>query len=417
VRFRYADNVRYRVPVCLLLGIPFVLTGQIPASDVLSPSDSKLFEAEVQRAEHLAETAGDKCTASYALARTWASGGQYRQVLGALRDAIDLNVGLDPSNDEIFARLRGTNEFKLLLRQVRDGTPAVTHSQAAFTVDKADLLPAGIAWEKRRKRFFLGSTWGHNIVECTAMGDCRPLVKEGQGGLYEVRGVQADPRDRTVWAASNSAGESGLFHFEAPTGELIRKYTLSRVPDGHLFNDLAISSQGDVYVTDSRAGTVYWLSAATGRLEVFDPKLKVESANGIALSSDDKTLYVAGFPDGITVVDIASKSSHAIGHPADLCLGTIGGLSYFNGSLIAIQNGVMTPRVVRYRLTADLKDIAGFDVLERRNPIFDGIATGAIADGAYYFMANTQLDKVVGGRIKSSARLEPVQILRIDIGP
>ncbi len=32
-----------------------------------------------------------------------------------------------------------------------------------------------------------------------------------------------------------------------------------------------------------------------------------------------------------------------------------------------------------------------------------------------YFMANTQLDKVAGGRIKSGARLEPVQILKIEI--
>ena len=414
---RYPDYVQYRIPFCLLIGIPFALPAQIPASETLSPADSKLFEAEVHRVEQLLETAGDKCTVSYALARTWASGGQYRQALASLREAIDLNVGLDPSHDAVFGKLRSTNEFSLLLRQVHDSTPEVTHSRPAFTIDIRDLLPEGIAWDRRRKRFFFGSTWRHNIVECTAMGDCRPLVKDGQDGLYEVLGVKLDPRDRTVWAVSNAAGESGLFHFETPSGELIRKYTLSRQTERHLFNDLAISSQGDVFVTDSQAGTVYRVSGTAGRLEIFDPKLKVEAANGIALSDDDKTLYVAGFPDGITVVDVASKSFHAIGHPADLCLGDVDGLSYFNGSLIAIQNGVMTPRVVRYRLTPDSKNIAGFDVLERRNPVFDGITTGTIADGAFYFMANTQLDKVAGGRIKPDARLNPVQILRIDLGP
>jgi sugar lactone lactonase YvrE len=391
--------------------------GQIPASEKLSPTDSKLFEAEVHRVEHLLETAGDKCTVSYALARTWASGGQYREALSSLENAIDLNVGLDPSNDEIFGKLRGTNEFKLLMRRVRDETPPVTNSRAAFTVDAPDLLPEGIGWDQRRKRFFLGSTWRHGIIECTPAGDCRPLVKEGQDGLYDVLGIKADPRDGSVWAASNAAAESGLFHFGAPSGELMSKYTVSRGTEGHLFNDLAISSEGDVYVTDSRAGTVYWVSRTSGRLEVFDPKLKVESANGIALSSDDKTLYVAGFPDGLTVVDIATKSSRAMAHPPDLCLGTIDGLAYFNGSLIAIQNGVMTHRVVRYRLTRDLTDIASFEVLERRNPLFEGITTGAIADGAFYFMANTQLDKAAGGRIKPGAQLNPVKILRIDLAP
>jgi len=400
-----------------LLGIPCFLMGQIPASEKLSPGDSKLFDAEVHRVEHLLETAGDKCTVSYALARTWASGGQYREALSSLENAIDLNVGLDPSNDETFGKLRGTNEFKLLLRRVREDTPAVTNSKVAFTVDAPDLLPEGIGWDQRRKRFFLGSTWRHGIIECTAAGDCRPLVKEGQDGLYDVLGIKADPRDGSVWAVSNSTGEAGLFHYAAPSGDLIRKYELSRAAEGHLFNDLAISSKGDVFITDTRAGTVYWVSATSGRLEAFDPKLKVESANGIALSSDDKTLYVAGFPDGITVVDIAAKSSHAIAHPPDLCLGTIDGLVYFNGSLIAIQNGVMTHRVVRYRLTKDLNNIESFEVLERRNPLFEGITTGVMADGAFYFMANTQLDKAAGGRIKPGAQLNPLKILRIDIAP
>lgn len=401
----------------LILGIPNILIGQIPASETLSPNDSKLFEAEVHRVEHLLETAGDKCTVSYALARTWASGGQYREALSSLEKAIDLNVGLDPSNDEIFGKLRGTNEFKLLLRRVRDSTPRVTNSRVAFTVEQADLLPEGIFREPRRKRFFLGSTWRRNIVECTAAGDCRPFVKEGQDGLYEVLGVKADPRDGSIWAASNALGESGLFHYSAPSGELIRKYTLSRATEEHLFNDLAISSEGDVFVTDTRAGTVYWVAHATGRLEGFNPQLKVEAANGIALSSDDKTLYVAGFPDGLTVVDVASKSFHAMRHPPDLCLGNIDGLSYFNGSLIAIQNGAMAHRVVRYRLTRDLNNIDSFEVLERRNPLFEGITTGTVADGAFYFMANTQLDKTNGGKIKPGAQLNPVKILRIDLAP
>lgn len=367
--------------------------------------------------EGLLQTAGDKCTVSLALAGTWASGGQYRKALSSLEEAIDLNVGLDPSNDVDFRRLRGTVEFNLLLRKVRDDTRPVTNSHVAFMVDVPDLLPEGIAWDRRRRRFFIGSTWRHGIIECTPSGDCRPFVKEGQDGLYEVLGIKADPRDGSVWAASNAAGESGLFHYTVPSGELIQKYTVSRATEAHEFNDLAISSQGDVFITDTAAGTVYWVSRTSGRLEVFDPRLKVESANGIALSSDDKTLYVAGYPDGITVVDVAAKSSHAIVHPPDLCLGSIDGLSYFNGNLIAIQNGVMTPRVVRYRLTQDLKDIDSFEVLERRNPLFDGITTGAIADGAFYFMANTQLDKAAGRRIKPGAQLNPLTILRIDIAP
>ncbi len=403
--------------LCLIAASPLALPAQIPPSETLSPADTKLFQAEVARIKGLLSTAGDKCSVNYVLARTLAYGGQYRQAFSTLQDVIDLNVGLDPSNDDVFRRLRGTNEYKLLIRQVHDDTPPVTNSKLAFTVDAPQLMPEGIAYEPHRRHFYLGSTWNHTIVDCTPMGECTSLTQNGQEGLFEVLGVKGDPRDRSIWAVSNSAKEVGLFHFEAPTGDLIQKYTISLTGERHYFNDLAISSKGDVFVTDTQAGAVYWVKAPAGKLEIFDPNLKVPNANGIALSDDGNTLYVASFPDGITVVDLASKTSHAIKHPADLCLGGIDGLSYYKGNLVAIQNGIMTPRVVRMKLTPDLREIAAFKVLERRNPLFDGITTGAIADDAFYFMANTQLDKVSGGRIVPGAQFDPVKILRIDLAP
>jgi sugar lactone lactonase YvrE len=401
----------------VLLTIASALHAQVPPPEKLSESDSRQFQAEVDRVKGLLATAGDKCTVQYALARTLAYGGQYRQALDALRDAVDLNVGLDPSRDDIFARLRGTNEFSLLMRSVRDGTPPVSNSKPAFTVSDAQLVPEGIAWDGRRKRLFLGSMWEHKIIECTSAGDCHDLVRSGQDGLYEVLGIKGDTRDRTIWVAGNSVGESGIFHFDTPQGTLIQKYTVNRVGEPHYFNDMAISSKGDVFATDTQAGTVYRIGADKQRLEIFDPGLKLQGANGIAISDDDKTLYVAGFPDGIRVVDIASKTSRAIGHPPDLCLGNIDGLLYYKGSLVAIQNGVMTPRVARYKLTPDGRDIASFEVLERRNPAFDGITTGAIADGVFYYMANPQTDKVAEGRLKPNAQLNPVQVLRLELQP
>lgn len=407
--------MHYRFALCLAFSAPLALNAQIPPSETLSPADTKSLQTEVQRLKGLLDTAGDKCTVSYALARTWAGVGQYRQALAALQDAIDLNVGLDPSRDQIFQSLRRTNEFNLMMRQVRDDTPAIANSKLAFTIDQPRLMPEGIAWEPRRKHFFFGSTWGHNIVECIPDGDCKDLVPNGQYGLFEVLGIKADPRDRSIWAASNSPKEAGVFHYDPVSGALVQKFVMPRENKGPYFNDLAISSKGDVYVTDTQGGTVFLIAGGTGPLKVFDPNLKVEAANGIALSDDDSTLYVAGFPDGLTVVNLVSKAAHAIKHPANLCLGNIDGLSSFKGSLIAIQNGVMTPRVVRFKLTADRQEIASFDVLKRRNPAFNGITTGAIADGAFYFMANTQLDKANGGRIKPGVQFDPVKILRIDL--
>lgn len=401
----------------LAFALPAALWSQIPASETLSPADAQAFQAEVRRIEGLLDTAGDKPTVMYALARTYAAGHQYREALSALERVVALHAGLDPSGDEVFAKLEGTSEFERLLRQVREDTPPLPHSRVAFTIAEASLFPEGIAYSPREKQFLLGSMLKHKIVACSIAGVCQTLVSEGRDGLGQVLGLRISPGDGTLWATSNSAEESGLFHYSVPSGKLIRKYTLDGKAAPHLFNDLVAGPGGDVFVTDTRAATVYWVSHSTDRLEVLSPALKVDAANGIAIRPEAPAkLYVAGFPDGITVVDVASGAFHAIRHPADLCLATIDGLYYFNGDLVAIQNGVMVPRVVRYRLTPDGSAIQGFQVLERRHPLFDVPTTGAIADGAFFFMANTQLHKLTDGKISPGARLEPIRILRLDLG-
>ena len=92
-------------------------------------------------------------------------------------------------------------------------------------------------------------------------------------------------------------------------------------------------------------------------------------------------------------------------HPEELCLATIDGLYFHDGALSAIQNGFMAPRVVRLVLTHDLRAIDHFRVLERRNPVFEGITTGVVVRGEFFYMANIQDDKTTG--------FNPITILKL----
>ena len=97
-------------------------------------------------------------------------------------------------------------------------------------------------------------------------------------------------------------------------------------------------------MTDTRAAAV-WRLAPNGAGLTRLPQL-FEFANGIAISPDGRLLYVSTFPDGITVLDLKTRQTAPISRPADLCLASIDGLYFHEGSLIAIQNGFMNPRVV-----------------------------------------------------------------------
>jgi hypothetical protein len=106
-------------------------------------------------------------------------------------------------------------------------------------------------------------------------------------------------------------------------------------------------------------------------------------------------------------VDLKTGASAPVAHPSNLCLAAIDGLYFYGHGLIAIQNAFMTPRVVRFSLTGDLRSIGRFEVLERRNPLFDGITTGVIAGNDFFYMANIQDDKKTG--------FNPITILKLSL--
>ena len=56
-------------------------------------------------------------------------------------------------------------------------------------------------------------------------------------------------------------------------------------------------------------------------------------------------------------------------------------------------------------LTRDLRGVARFEVLERRNPLFDGVTTGVLVGDEFFYMANIQDEKRTG--------FDPITILKL----
>jgi len=239
------------------------------------------------------------------------------------------------------------------------------------------------------------------------------LIRRNGQSSATVLGLKIDQRSRTLWTTSNKETGASLRQYSLTSGQLRGSYPLS---GGHLFNDLVVSSTGEVFVTDARARSVYRLSNGKGRLEPLAPSHVFTAANGIALSPDERTLFVSSFGDGITAIDLASQSTRPVPHPPDVCLGYIDGLYGIKGSLVAIQNGPMVPRIVRFVLSSDSSRITDMKVLERRNPLFDGITTGVLVGDQLYYVPNNQLDKVVSGKIAAGVTLDPLRILTMDVG-
>ncbi len=381
---------------------------QLPLPRKLSPEDDQEFNKELTRLRTLLAAANDKCAVHLQIANTYAAGGQYVEAIHRLRELVNADLGIDPSRDPDFAKLRETIEFQAIMKKVRRQTPPVLESRLIATIDQRDMFPENIAFDPTRKVFFLGNTARDEIVRCSAGAACVPFSKPLRKQPGYVLGLKIDKRSGALWTTSNSSSRASLKRYDIETGKLEQTVQL----DGkHVFNDLAVSSSGVVYVSDTREGSVYEMNIRTSKLRKVAAEHQFTAANGIALSPDEKMLYVSAWKDGIDVIDLQSESVKAIVHPANVCLAFIDGLYETEGNLLAIQNGPVSPRIVQFRLAKNGREIVDMVTLERRNPSFDGITTGALVNNWLYYVANPQTDK------KNSPKLNPFQIFAVEVHP
>jgi hypothetical protein len=371
-----------------------VVLAQLPPSVTLSPGDLPQFQAEIDRLNKQLAASPGNCQVMNEMARTWAAGRQYPETIDWLTRIADLGVGLDPSRDPLYKTLRGTREFAVVLAKTRAATSPVSTSREAFGITEGDLAPESEAYDPESRRFFFGSMRKGVIVRCDSTGHCARFAE----GLGMVLGVKIS--HGRLWAVSNRDGESALVEFNLHSARLEHRYV---VPGpGHQLNDIALSRNGDIFVTDTPGAALWQLRRGSDRLERFLPDVRFQAANGIAVSDDGRTLYVSNYPDGITVVDLHTLSVHPISHPPGLCLAFVDGLYFHNRSLIAIQNGSMAWRVVRLTIAGNR-----WDVLERGNKSFEGITGGTIAGNDFYYAANIQDEK--------ESAFNPIVVLKIPL--
>jgi hypothetical protein len=96
-------------------------------------------------------------------------------------------------------------------------------------------------------------------------------------------------------------------------------------------------------------------------------------------------------------IDVESRKVTAVETPADFPPNGIDGLAYSRGALYAVQNGIEPHRVVKMTLSADGTRITAGRVLEMNNPLFDEPTLGIVANGAFYYVADSQ-----GGKFRKN---------------
>src|SRR5256885_289378 len=404
---------RIVLPLALVLG-PDLLAGQVPsepcsalclserARTALAAGHSADFLAY---ARQLGVRAPDHAGVIYAVASGFALLGQVDSALAWLDRLARIGATRAAASDSTFVALWSSPAFHAIQTRLDANRVPIINGKAAFQLPDPDLLPEALAWDALSGSWLVGSLSKRKVIRVRPDGSATDFVSAPD--LLRVVGIHVDSAREVLWFATwqprsgvapsqgEPPSETRLFKCDLRTGRILRRYAPADSGTSHLFNDLAITSNGDVFITDTDQGWLYRIAANADSLEVFlrpDPD-RWAGANGIALAGDGRTLYVA-FLEGIARIDLASRRLERLRAPRTTSSAQIDGLYWDHGDLIGVLHQRGLEQVVRYRLTPDGRSIQRTNVLERSDGLIRLPTTGAIVGRKFYYIANSQFDRL-----------------------
>jgi hypothetical protein len=286
--------------------------------------------------------------------------------------------------------------------------------EIAFRISEKDLIPEGIAYDATSECFFVSSIHKNKIIRIDKHNNVTDFIKSGKEGIGQALGMKVS--QRKLWVCSNTGkgntqDQSMVHAFDLASGDLVSKWIL---PAGelHLFNDLAIDSQGNVIISDSDYGAIYRVNPKSSGIELLIKDDRLQYANGISIAPDDAVI-VNTFK-GFFKINTATHELKALPFPNYYVIG-IDGLCFYEQSLIGIQNVTYPVSINQYRLNATFDKIESANVLLADHPLFDTPTTGVIVDDWFYFIANSQMSNLKNNKIIDPSRLKEVVVMKIKL--
>ncbi len=256
-----------------------------------------------------------------------------------------------------------------------------------------DLIPEGIAIDSTTKRVYLNSLKNNKIVSSGLDGsDPKTFLKTNQ---YDyLAGFGMITKGDTLYALGNSLTEDSnksiLLLLQLSSGDLIDSYSIDDA-NFHYWNDLVVSSNNEIFITDSESNKIYIIQRPSKTIEIYLDSEEVSNINGITISNDDEYLYLAS-SKGIGIIETRSKK--VINNPREEYSG-IDGLKFYKNNLYGIVNAWRDKArngLFKFKLNKTGTEILKNEKIIEFTESFKIPTTFDIFDGNIYFVTNTQMD-------------------------
>jgi hypothetical protein len=260
------------------------------------------------------------------------------------------------------ANIRSTELFDYLNDLMIEAGEPAGFAEPVLSVAGSHGTPSALTWDASRDRFLVGTLAKGAILAVGQDGDPEVLIQaDVDNGLWAIKGLHADAPNNRLWVSTSAVpawseyspvdrGRTALFEFDLKTLKQINRFNMP--PDGafHDLGALAVTDAGDVYVLDLPTSTVYRKPAEGSVLEPFVGSEEMDSLSGIAVSYDNRRLFVADLYKGVLVIDPVEQTSAMLLGPETLNLGRINSLAYGQKKLFMAQTDISPERLMQLEL-------------------------------------------------------------------
>jgi hypothetical protein len=334
--------------------------------------------------------------------------------------------GYDISKDARFDPVHGTRVWDYIVANLGVNSKSFGEGKVAFDLPKTDNLLNALAWDGKRKTLLVGSARSGAIHRLDQKGKLTDFIAAGSNpNLWGVDALGVDSAHDKLYVATSAspkfdkfsadnANKAALLEFDLGSGKFVKKYAAPSEAT-HAFNDIAVSADGAVYVSEGVHRIVYKVEGNTFKPVVQNPKLTAISA--ITVSGNGRVLYIADYALGIFGFDLAKgQAFEPTYNPDSLVLGGIVGMHFYDDTLIIIEDGMVPKRVMRLSLSPDGHTVKGAMPLDVASQDFIALGDGALAGEKLYFITNRQ-DSLYdrNGVLTSPSEVEPEAVFASNV--
>jgi hypothetical protein len=334
--------------------------------------------------------------------------GEPAKAIDYLRHIAAMGVATNAERDPDLAALQGTPQFARVLHEFAANRGAQGEVETIAELHGRTGILEGIAFRERTGDLFFGDAHHRCVWRRDRDGRVTRFTAEDDE-LFGIFGIVVDEPRNALWAAMSAIpemsgyademkGRAALAEFNLASGELRRVIAVPVDGREHGLGDLILAPDGTIYVTDAKAPVIWQLAFGAEELQKVADSPLFGSLQGLVI--EEKTLLVADHVNGFFTVDVGTGNISALAPPKNTTLIGIDGIATVPGGVVAVQNGVEPPRVIRVAFTSTLDAALSVTVLAAGLANLTDLGLITTVNGRPTFIAGAGWDGIDGVRIR-----------------